>query len=157
MCYKIIKTAEEKGMVSIVHLTWYILSILNIKQGKYDIAYGILNNSNIQMEKIGGISEYLTMLNKFNMYKVLMCTQAKDKAEICLNQATDIVQKYELNFNLNVDIRELMSENSNRYVQPVNNPLHSPVEENESTREPVENDSDVDGEVVNPEDFFSDN
>jgi len=50
-----------------------------------------------------------------------------------------------------------MSENSNRYVQPVNNPLHSPVEENESTREPVENDSDVDGEVVNPEDFFSDN
>ena len=154
---KIIKSSKEKGMNAIVHTGWYIMSILNIAEGKFDIAYGVLNNSTIQMEKTGGISEYLTMLHKVNMYKVLMCTQAKDKAEICLNQATDIVQKYELNFNLNVDIRELMSENSNRYVQPVNNPLHSPVEENESIREPVENDSDVDGEVVNPEDFFSDN
>ena len=158
MCYKIIKTAEEKGMASIVHIAWYILSILNIKLGKYDIAYGILNNSNIQMEKIGGISEYLTMLNKFNMYKVLKCTDADDKAQICLDQASYIVQKYELNFNLNVDIRKLMSENSiSDENQPKLNPLQSVEIEDKS--EPIENNNtsfdSEDGGVINPEDFFS--
>jgi len=101
--YKIIKTAKEKGMNAIVHTAWYIMSILNITEGKFDIAYGVLNNSNIQMEKIGGISDYLTLLNKVNMHKVLMNLEAPDQAQICLNQASYLVQKYGLNFDINVD------------------------------------------------------
>lgn len=166
--YKIVKTAKEKGMLSIMHLTWYVMSILNIKQGKFDIAYGVLNNSNIQMEKSGGISEYLIMLNKVNMYKVLMCTGAQDKAQICMNQASYIVQKYGLNFNLNIDIKKLVLENqiNNEPVQSsYNNTVETGqlVEESVSDKEniQVQNDSskfeDDDGDVVNPEDFFSDN
>lgn len=79
-------------MNAIVHSAWYVMSILNIKEGKYDIAYGVLNNSDIQMEKNGVVSDYLTMLNKVNMYKILMCTDSKDQAQICMNQASTIVQ-----------------------------------------------------------------
>lgn len=166
MLYKIVKTAKEKGMNSIVHLAWYLISIVDIKQGKFDIAYGVLNNSNIQMEKSGGISEYLTMLNKVNMYKVLMCTQAKEQAEICLNQASYIVEKYGLNFNLNIDIRKIMSDNQSRVSSEqleVNQQVEAPninevrVSEKENIKQAVETSSfnDEDGDVVNPEDFFS--
>lgn len=155
--YKIIKSAKAKGMNSILHLAWYVMSILNIKEGKFDIAYGVLNNSDIQMEKTGVISEYLTMLNKVNMYKVLMCTNQPDKAQICMNQAAYIVQKYGLNFNLNIDIKKILLENSdsNRIVQ-------TPVvqEESVSVQRIEENIytgfDENDGDVVNPMEFFSD-
>lgn len=110
--YKIIKTAKEKGMNAIVHTGWYIMSILNIQEGKFDIAYGVLNNSNIQMEKRGTVTEFLTMLHKINMYKVLMNMNSQEQAQICLNQAAYITQKYGLNFNLNIDTEKIMLENS---------------------------------------------
>ena len=101
--YKIISTAKEKGMNAIVHIAWYVMSILNITDGKYDIAYGVLNNSNIQIEKNGNFSEYLTMLNKINMYKVLTKLNQQAQAQICLNQASVVMQKYGININTNID------------------------------------------------------
>ena len=162
MIYKIIKSAKEKGMNAIVHLGWYVMSILNIREGKFDIAYGVLNNSNIQMEKQGGISEYLTMLNKVNMYKVLMCTNAQEQAQICLNQASYIVQKYGLNFNLNIDIKKILLENSvnGSQVQKVQKTVSTPVSKKESVSEQGKETStgfdESDSDVVNPSDFFSD-
>lgn len=163
MIYKIIKTAKTKGMNAIEHLAWYVMSILNIKEGKFDIAYGVLNNSNIQMEKRGGISEYLTMLNKINMYKVLMCTNAQEQAQICMNQASYIVQKYGLSFNLNIDIKKILLENSvnNRPKQTVQNPVkqqsvvreESVSKQNTETAKGFEED---DADVVDPSAFFSD-
>ena len=162
--YQVIKTAKDKGMNSIMHIAWYIMSMVNIQEGKFDIAYGILNNSNIQMEKSGGISEYLVMLNKVNMYKVLMCTGANDKAQICMNQASYIVQKYGLNFNLNIDIKKLMMENQSNNVASVttqnNNVVEPqmPVQQSVSEQENSQQNSgfdEGDGDVINPEDFFS--
>lgn len=161
MLFKIVRTSKEKGMISIMHFAWYIMSTLNIKQGKYDIAYGILNNANIQLEKNGNISEYLTMLNKFNMYKVLMCCSEPDKAEICMNQAAYIVEKYGLNFNLNIDIKKLMMENQSNSepVQLSHNRQELPAEQQrESERENIQSQSgftEADGDVVNPDEFFS--
>lgn len=160
MIYKIIKLAKEKGMNAIVHLGWYVMSILNISEGNFDIAYGVLNNSNIQMEKQGGISEYLTMLNKVNMYKVLMCLKSQDQAQICLNQASYIVQKYGLNFNLNIDIRKILLENSgnNRPVQNVQKTENASVNKQESVSEQGNTNStkfdETDSDVINPADFF---
>ena len=155
--YKIIKSAKAKGMNAIVHIAWYVMSILNIKEGKFDIAYGVLNNSNIQMEKNGIISEYLSMLHKVNMYKVLMCTNSVEQAQICMNQAAVIVQKYGLNFNLNIDIKKIMLENSvNRNL---NVSVNKPVEVSEQRIEEniVSSGFDEDdGDVVNPSEFFSD-
>lgn len=155
--YKIIKSAKIKGMNAIVHIAWYVMSILNIKEGRFDIAYGVLNNSNIQMEKSGVVSEYLSMLHKVNMYKVLMCTNSVEQAQICMNQAAAIVQKYGLNFNLNIDIKKIMLENSvNRNV---NVSVNKPVEVSEQRIEEniVSSGFDEDdGDVVNPSEFFSD-
>ena len=155
---KIIKTAKDKGLNSILHLAWYILSIQYINEGKYELAYGVLNNSIIQMDKNGVISEYLTMLDKVNMYKVMMCMDSKEQAQICMNQASYIVQKYGLKFNLNIDIKKIMLEN------PISN-----EERNTTTENIEENVSDsneggnkmpkpkfeTDGEVVDPSQFFS--
>ena len=110
--YKIISTSKEKGMNAITHIAWYIMSILNISEEKYDIAFGVLNNSNIQMEKNTNFSELLTMLNKVNMYKVLTKLNQQEQAQICLNQASFIMQKYGLNINLNIDNSSIMLENS---------------------------------------------
>ena len=161
MLQRIVKTAKEKGMIASMHFAWYVMSILNIKQGKFDIAYGILNNADIQMEKNSKISEYLIMLNKFNMYKVLMCCGEKDKAEICKNQAAYIAQKYDLNFNLNIDINKLMSDNQN--IEPVKLTHKNNAVENGSNTERVSERENIqesgfnaeDSDMVNPEDFFS--
>jgi hypothetical protein len=88
------------------------MSILNLKQQQYDIAFGVLNNSNIQMEKNGGVSEYLTMLYKVNMYNVLKNLNSPEQAQICLNQALHIIQKFGIKFNCNVDNGTIMLENS---------------------------------------------
>ena len=159
MIYKIIKLTKEKGLNAIVHIGWYVMSILNIKEGKYDIAYGVLNNSNISMEKNGVISEFLSMLNKVNMYKVLMCMKQNDQAQICLNQASDIVQKYGLNFNLNIDIKKILLENSGN--SGINNtPIQTTVKpapiQSERVPEISSDFNATDEDVVNPEDFFSD-
>ncbi len=158
MIYKIIKDAKEKGLSAIEHIGWYVMSILNIKEGKFDIAYGVLNNSNITMEKTGVISEFLSMLNKVNMYKVLMCMKQNEQAQICLNQASAIVQKYGLNFNLNIDIKKILLENPNRSgtTNNVSNEIKSsvPIQServSEGNSELKNNNSDV----INPEEFFS--
>ncbi len=162
---KVITSAKEYGMSSIEHIGCYVMSILEIKLCRFDIAYGVLNNSTIQMEK-NPISEYLTMLHKVNMYKVLMCCQEQDKAQICMNQAKFIVEKYGLNYNLNIDIKKLMMENQNvsqAIQQGVSAP--PPVPQKEESLSERENsipsssqasDSDsADSDFVNPEDFFS--
>ena len=165
---KIVKYANIKGMHAITHIAWYIMSILNIKESKYDIAYGILNNSDIQMEKNNIVCDYMTMLNKVNMYKVLMCTNSTEQAQICMNQASHIVEKHGLNFNLNIDIRKLMKENATRAAelknlqeqqiqssQNISSNVPQSQEVSVSEQKPENNLSSEDGEIVNPNEFFS--
>ena len=97
---------------AITFMAWYILSIMNMKQGRFDIAYGMLNNSSIQMEKLGGVSDYLMLLIKFNMFKLMKCLKITDKADICLAQAKYIVKKYGLNFSTDVDIDKFLADNN---------------------------------------------
>ncbi len=162
--YKIIKVSQAKGLNAITHIAFYVMSILNIKQGRIDIACGVLNNSEVLMEKNGGVSDYLTVLNKVNLYKAYMLANDKEKAKICMTQATYIVQKYNLNFNLNIDINKLMKENQvNKNSQPnLNNQApefaaaqQSPINEQVLTQEPEDTNLSVEDEIVNPEDFFS--
>lgn len=98
--YEVVKSSQAKGMNAITYVAWYIMSILNMKTERYDIAYGILKNASIKLEKTGTLSEFITLLNQVNMYKVLTFMNEPEKAAICLNQAQYIVKKYNLNFNL---------------------------------------------------------
>lgn len=159
MLFKIIKTAKEKGLNSVLHLAWYVLSVLYISEGKFELAYGVLNNSIIQMEKTGVMSEYLIMLDKVNMYKVMMCLNSTEQAQICMNQASFIVQKYGLNFNLNIDINKIMLENP---IGGKSEKVEEKVEENsvenseqKSAKRIAQPKFESDGEVVDPSQFFS--
>jgi hypothetical protein len=154
MIYEIIKTSKEKGLNSISHIGWYILSILHIKEGKFDMAYEVLNNSEISMEKAGIASDYLTLLNKINLYKVLMCTNHNEQAQICMTQASQIVQNHHLNFNLNIDIKKIMLENSNRERE--NKQLNTTKSQKAQTNTNQGlNSSELDGEVINPSEFYN--
>ena len=110
--YEVVKASKDKGLNAITFMAWYVLSIMNMKQGRFDIAYGMLNNSSIQMEKLGGVSDYLMLLIKFNMFKLMKCLKVTDKADICLAQAQYIVKKYGLNFNTDIDIDKFLADNN---------------------------------------------
>lgn len=101
--YKIIKETDANGMTTVLYAAWFVMSELHLKQHKYDIAFGILNNSLIQLEKSNITSEYLLMLFKYNMFKVMMYKQKYDKAEICLGHAQYLAAKYGINFNFDID------------------------------------------------------
>lgn len=108
---EVLDTANEKGLTGIKYIAFYVMSHYYMKQGRFDIAYAMLNNSSIQMERSGGFSDYLMLLNKFQMYKLMSCLKVYDKADICLSQAEYIVEKYGLIFNLDVDIDKFIEEN----------------------------------------------
>ena len=131
--YEVVKTSKDKGLNAVTFAAWYVLSIMNMKQGRFDIAYGMLNNSSIQMDKLGGVSDYLMLLIKFNMYKLMKCLKVDDKADICLAQANYIVKKYGLNFNTDVDIDKFLADNNiDLSGLPVEQaPQEEPPEENE--------------------------
>lgn len=101
--YQIIKAANEKGMTTLLYVAWYVMSELHLRQHKYDVAFGIVNNSLIQLEKNNTTSEYLLMLFKYNMFKILMFRKQPDKAEICMGHAQYIAQKYGVNFIFDTD------------------------------------------------------
>jgi hypothetical protein len=101
--YQIIKAANEKGMTTLLYVAWYVMSELHLRQHKYDVAFGIVNNSLIQLEKNNTTSEYLLMLFKYNMFKILMFKKQPDKAEICMGHAQYIAQKYGVNFIFDTD------------------------------------------------------
>ncbi len=100
---KIIKTAEKNGMTMLLYAAWYVLADMSMREGKYNVAYGILNNTLIQLEKSDMSGEYLLMLFRYAMYKVVMYRQEFDKAEICINHAKYIAAKHGLNFNFDTD------------------------------------------------------
>lgn len=134
--YEVVKASKDKGLNAITFTAWYILSIMNMKQGRFDIAYGMLNNSSIQMEKLGGVSDYLMLLIKFNMYKLMKCLKVEDKAEICLAQAKYIVKKYGLNFNTDIDIDKFLADNNMDLSDlPVTSEASQTTEEENQTEE----------------------
>ena len=100
--YKIIKSVRNQGMYLLQHLGWYFLSEMNIRQKKFDVAYGMLNNSIIQLERYGKASDFVILLFKYNMFKIMMYLGQVDKAQICLNQAYYISQKYNIKFEFDV-------------------------------------------------------
>jgi hypothetical protein len=124
--YKIIKESSGKGMTNILYAAWYIMSELSLKQNKYDVAFGIINNSLIQLEKNTSTSEYLLLLFKYNMFKVMMFKQQYEKAQICLGHAQYLAQKYDIHFDFDIDTNHYIpigddDNNINEELQDENN------------------------------------
>ncbi len=115
--YKIIRQTGDNGMKNLTYAAWLMMSEMNIRQGRYTVAYGIVNNSLIQLEKADSSNEYLLMLFKYQMYKVLMYKGQEDKAQICIAQCGYLSQKHGINFNFDTD--------ASHYI-----PLEDPDDEN---------------------------
>lgn len=101
--YQIIRTANENGLENLLYMAWYVMSELNMAEGKYIVTKGIVNNSLIQLEKDERANEYLLMLFKYNMYKVLRFKGDMENADICLAQANYIANKYGIIFEFDTD------------------------------------------------------
>lgn len=129
---EVLNSANDNGLNGIKFATFYVMSIFYMKQARFDLAYGMLNNSSIQMERLGGVSDYLMLLNKFNMYKLMSCLQVYDKADICLSQAQYIAEKYGMDFNFDFDIEKFIEENK---IQIITNPEPEDTEYDDNEQE----------------------
>lgn len=101
--YKIIRTTGDNGMSNLTYVAWLMMSEMSIRQGRYTVAYGIVNNSLIQLEKADRSNEYLLMLYKYQMYKVQMYKGFEDKAQICICQCGYLTQKHGIQFEFDTD------------------------------------------------------
>ena len=101
--YKIIKETNNNGMTTLLYLAWFVMSELHLMQNRYDVVFGIVNNSLIQLEKTDTTSPYLLMLFKYNMYKIMMFKKQYDKADICISHARYISERYGINFEFDTD------------------------------------------------------
>ena len=127
--YDIIRRASYIGMTTILYAAWYVMSEIQIKQNKYDIAFGIVNNSLIQIEKNNNTTEYLLMLFKYSMFKIMMYKKQYEKAEICISHAKFISKRYSINFEFDLRPENYVStEDSNEPDLSVN-----PIVEQENT------------------------
>ena len=101
--YRIISETSENGMTNILYFAWYLLSEYNLRMKKYDVTYGIVNNAIIQLEKSDYANEYLILLFKYNMFKVLMFMKQYDSAKLCIEQAVNMAQKKGINIEFDLD------------------------------------------------------
>ncbi len=101
--YHIIKTANECGLTNLLYIAWYVMSELNLAEGKYIVTKGILNNALIQLEKGDDSNPYILMLYKYNMYKVLRFKGEIENSKICLAQANYIAHKYGIKFEFDMN------------------------------------------------------
>ena len=115
--YKIIRATGDNGMANLTYVAWLMMSEMNIRQGRYTVAYGIVNNSLIQLEKGEHSNEYLLLLFKYQMYKIQMYKSNADNANICMAQCGYLVQKHGIKFEFDT--------NPSHYI-----PLEDPDDEN---------------------------
>jgi len=108
--YQIIKTTTDNGMTNMLYFAWYFLSEHNIRMQKFDVAYGIVNNSLIQLERGEYSNEYLILLFKYNMFKVLMYQREFEKAKLCIEQAINMAQRKGINFEFDLDASHYLAD-----------------------------------------------
>ena len=101
--YKIIRMSGDNGMTNLTYIAWLLMSEMNIRQGRYTVAYGIVNNSLIQLEKTDNSNEYLLLLFKYQMYKIQMYKGNIDKAQICISQCNYLIQKHNIKFTFDTE------------------------------------------------------
>lgn len=102
--YNVLETSTKNGLKMITYLDWYFISVLKFKQQDIEVALGIANNAVIQLEKDNNSSDFLFFLFRILLSKIFMARNDKKSAELCLNNAKFIKEKYGLNFYINSDL-----------------------------------------------------
>lgn len=98
--YNVLETSTKNGLQTVTYFAWYLISILKIEQNDIDVAFGVVNNATIQLEKDENSSELLLFLFKTALSKILFLKNEPKKAEFCLSHAKFIKEKYGLNIKI---------------------------------------------------------
>jgi len=98
--YSVIGTSSENGLKMVWYFAWYLVSELKLESNEIEVAFGITSNITIQMEKDENSSELLLLLYKFTMFKILTAKNEPKSAQLCLDHALFIKEKYGLCINL---------------------------------------------------------
>lgn len=105
--YNVLDTSTKNGLKIITYLDWYLISVLKFVQQDIEVAFGIANNAAVQLEKDHNVGDFMFFLFRTLLVKILMVRNDKKSAELCLNDVKLIQQKYDLNFDINLDLTNI--------------------------------------------------
>lgn len=92
--YNVLETSTKNGLKTVTYIAWYLISVLKLEQNETDVAFGIANNASIKLEKDENSSEFLLFLFKTVLANILTAKNEPQKAQLCLNHAKFIKEKY---------------------------------------------------------------
>lgn len=99
--YDILNLSEEKGLKNITYTCWYIISKTEFTDDNEEMAFGLLNNSVLNIESNPNISPIFIMLFKMISAEFLLkLNKNPEQALFCAQQAFDIAQKTDLKIYL---------------------------------------------------------
>lgn len=98
--YNVLETSTANGLKMVTYLAWYLMSVLKFEQNDIEVAFCIANNAVIQLEKDYNSSSLLLFLFRVLLSKILIAKNEQKSAELCLNNAKFIKEKYELKFEI---------------------------------------------------------
>lgn len=96
--YNVLETSTKNGLKMITLLDWYLISMLKLEDT--EVAFGIANNAIIQQEQDPNSSDFLLFLLKILLAEILKAKNYGESAELCLENAKFIREKYGLSFSL---------------------------------------------------------
>ncbi len=96
----VLERSTKNGLRLIIYIAWYLIASLKLEQNNIKVAYGIANNAVIQLEKDMNSSELLLLLFKTILSKILIAKGEDQQAEMCLNHANFIKNKYKIEIDL---------------------------------------------------------
>lgn len=101
--HSVLEVSTKNGLKMITYLAWYFISVLKLKQQETDMAFGITNNVVVQLEKDSNAGDFLFFLFRVLLSQILIAKNETDSAQLCLNNAKFIKEKYSLNYNIELD------------------------------------------------------
>lgn len=101
--HNVLERSIKNGLKTITYLDWYLISMLKFEQQDVAVAFGIANNALLQLEKDINSGDFLFFLFRILLSKILIAKNDIKSAELCLNNAKFIKEKYGLNFDINLE------------------------------------------------------
>lgn len=106
----VLESSEKCGLKTVVQLSWYLISLLKYAEGNLEIAIEIANNAVVKIEKDENSGDFLFFLYKILLSKILLDKKKVELSKLCFSNAELIKNKYELNFDIDLDFDSVINE-----------------------------------------------
>ncbi len=95
----VLETSINSGLKNITQLAWYSIAELSLLVNDVGSAYGVISNAVVELEKDKNTNIYMLMIFKILQAKALKLKKEENEANLCINQAKHIAEKYSLKIN----------------------------------------------------------